>query len=219
MNKRSLDELIVAEDPAIDLIKQWVSDATVQCELLPPGHEREDALLYMQVTTHSTLGALAYDTGGLIIGNGWVRFLGSGHAKLPRTLHGWNSTRTDGAFFLVGDDAIGGFFALNGGAFGDDLGSMYYWSPDSVEWESLHAGHSDVVAAFMTDYLNQFYQTLRWPTWREDTQKLSTDQCFLFFPFLWTKEGSLEGSKRSVVPVDEMWNLKVETYRQLLGGS
>jgi hypothetical protein len=218
MSARGLEELVVTEDPAIKIVQQWVQDATVPCELLPPGPDREAALLYVQVTTHSSLGAIAYDTGGLLIDNGWVRFLGSGHAKLPRTLHGWNATRTDGTFMLVGDDAAGGFFALNGGALGEDVGSMYYWSPDSLEWESLSAGFTDVVAAFLTDYLDEFYHLLRWSTWRNDVQKLSTDECYFFFPFLWTKEGSLEGSNRSVVPIDQAWNAKVETYRQLCGG-
>jgi len=219
MSARKLDELIVTKDPAIKLIEQWVNDATVPCELLPPGPGRDDALLYVQVTTHSSLGAMAYDTGGLLIDDGWVRFLGSGHAKLDRTLHGWNATRADGTFMLVGDDAAGGFFALNGGALGGDLGSMYYLSPDSLEWESLNAGFTDVVAAFLTDYLDEFYKLLRWATWREDIQNLSSDRGYFFFPFLWTREGSLEGSRRSTVPMSELWSVKVETVRQLLGES
>jgi hypothetical protein len=219
MSKRSLKELIDTQEPAINFLRELASDAEVPCELLAPGPEREKALLYLQVTTHSTLGALAYDTGGILVDNGWVRWLGSGHEKLSRTINDWNSTRTDGAFYLVGDDAAGGFFAINGGAFGNDLGSVYYWSPDDLEWESLHAGFTDTIAAFFTNYLNDFYKALRWSTWREDIQNLSTDRCFFFFPFLWTREGSLEGSQRSTVPVSELWSLKVETVRQMMGDS
>src|SRR4051812_12166408 len=108
MSKRSLKELIDTQQPAIALLRQLATDADVPCELLPPGPERENALLYLQVTTHSTLGALAYDTGGILIDNGWLRWLGSGQEKLPRTINDWNATRTDGAFYLVGDDAAGG---------------------------------------------------------------------------------------------------------------
>jgi hypothetical protein len=217
MSKRKLKELIDTNEPAIELLQNLVRDAEVPCELLPPGPERENALLYLQVTTHSTLGALAYDTGGLLVDHGWVRWLGSGNPKLTRSLHEWNSTRTDGAFYLVGDDAAGGFFALNGGAFGDDLGSVYYWAPDSLEWESLNAGFTDVVAAFLTNYLNDFYKDLRWSTWLEDTRNLSSDRCFFFSPFLWTKEGSIEGSDRSTVPVSENWTAKVDILRQVEG--
>ncbi len=215
MSQRNLKELIDTHEPAIEMIQQLVAKAEVPCELLPPGPEREKALLYLQVTTHSTLGALAYDTGGLLIDNGWLRLLGSGHPKLQRTLHEWNSTRTDGAFYLLGDDAAGGFFAINGGAFGDDLGSMYYWAPDTLEWESLDLGYTDFVATFLTNRIEAFYESLRWSTWREDLQTLSSDRCFAFFPFLWTKEGSVENSHRSTVPVSEMWDAKVDIVRQL----
>ena len=218
MKQRNLKELIDTNEPAFEMLQQLVADAEVPCELLPPGPEREKALLYLQVTTHSTLGALAYDTGGLLIDDGWVRLLGSGHPKLKRTLHDWNSTRTDGAFYLLGDDAAGGFFAINGGAFGDDLGSIYYWAPDSLEWESLELGHTDFVAAFLTNQIEAFYEALRWPTWREDLRTVSSDQCFTFFPFLWTAEGTIEHSQSAIVPVSELWDAKVDIARQLYGG-
>jgi hypothetical protein len=218
LKTRTLKELVVTQDPAIELLKKLVHDAAVPCELLPPSQERENALLYLQVTTHSTLGALAYDTGGLIIDDGWPRFLGSGHPKLSRTLHEWNSTRTDGAFYLVGDDAAGGFFAINGGAFGDDMGSVYYWAPDNLEWEPLNGGLTDIVADFLTGHLSDFYTSLRWSTWREDTQKLSGDQCFFFYPFLWARGGSPEESARSVVPISQAWDAKVQIVMQLGDG-
>jgi hypothetical protein len=213
MSKRKLDELIDNQEPAIKLLQQLVNDAKVPCELLPPGPEREKALLYLQVTTRSTLGGLAYDTGGLLIDDGWLRLLGSGHAKLSRSLHEWNSPRTDGAFYLVGDDLAGGFFAINGGAFGDDVGSVYYWPPDSLEWESLERGFTDFVAMFLTHTIENYYTDLRWSTWREDARSASSDQCFAFFPFLWTKEGSVERSHRSVVPMSQMWDAKVDIVR------
>ena len=215
MSQRNLKELIDTHEPAIEMIQQLVAEAEVACELLPPGPEREKALLYLQVTTRSTLGALAYDTGGLLIDNGWLRLLGSGHPKLQRTLHDWNSTRTDGAFYLLGDDAAGGFFAINGGAFGDDLGSIYYWAPDSLEWESLELGHTDFVAGFLTNQIEVFYEAVRWSTWRADLQTLSSDQGFAFYPFLWSTEGSIESSQRSIVPVSEIWDAKVDIVRQL----
>ena len=217
MSKRKLKELIATNDPGIEVLKQLLHDAEVPCELLPPGPERDNALLYLQVTTRSALGAFAYDTGGLLIDDGWLRLLGSGHPKLTRSLHEWNSPRTDGAFYLVGDDAAGGFYAINGGAFGDDLGAVYYWPPDSLEWESLEMGHTDFVAAFLTNQTDAFYETLRWPNWRDEVKTLPADRCFAFYPFLWTEEGSVESSTRSTVPVSEMWEAKVDLVRQLEG--
>lgn len=89
---------------------------------------REKVLLDLQVTTHSTLGPVAYETGGVLIDDGWLRLLGSGHSDLQRTLSDWNANRSDG-YLLIGDDVVGGFFAINGGALGSNVGFVYYWPP------------------------------------------------------------------------------------------
>src|ERR1041384_1951040 len=130
---RPLNELINAQDPGIEKIREWIGDAVNTWEVLPPSEQREEVLLQTQVTTRSTMGAIAYETGGILIDAGWLRFLGSGHPKLPRTLPGWNQGRSSG-FYLVADDAVGGFFAINGGAFGAEVKNMYYWPPESLAW-------------------------------------------------------------------------------------
>ena len=210
---RSLEELIDTEAPAIHLIRQWVGDAENDCEILPSSDDRDGVLLATQVTTHSTMGALAYETGGILIDSGWLRFLGSGHPKLTRTLADWNERRSHG-FYLVADDAVGGFFAVNGGAFGEQR-DVFYWAPDNLEWESLGFGFTDFFRWALTSSLADFYQDLRWPTWLEDVAELPGDQCFSFYPFLWTNEGSVEGSDRRPVPVAEAFDLKVDIVRQL----
>jgi hypothetical protein len=75
------------------------------------------------------MGAIVYETGGLLIDNGWLRLLGSGHDRLTRTLPSWNHERSAG-YLLVGGDVIGGFFAINGGALGPDPSKLYYWAPE-----------------------------------------------------------------------------------------
>lgn len=211
---RALSELINVDDPGIAKIREWMLGAVNPCELLPPSAQREEVLMQAQVTTRSTMGAIAYETGGILIDGGWLRFLGSGHPKLPRTLPGWNQGRSSG-FYLVADDAVGGFFAINGAAFGEDVKNMYYWPPDSLDWEPMKIGFTDFFVWSLSDRLAQFYETLRWPSWREDIVELSGDSCFSFYPFLWTKEGSLATSHRAKVPVKEAFDLKVELLRQL----
>ena len=211
---RSVEDLIDVEEPAIELLRQWAREASVSCQILSPGNCRAEVLLDLQVTTHSTLGALAYDTGGILIDDGWLRLLGSGHPQLPRSLSGWNKPRADG-FLLVGDDVVGGFFAINGGSLGPEVKSVYYWSPDSLDWECLNLGLTDLVHSLMSGLTTNFYENLRWPNWRTDIMNVSNDRCFSYFPFLWTKEGSLEKSRRSTVPVSEAFDLKVDFVRQL----
>ena len=211
---RALADLINTTEPALGLLRDWIAEAAVPCDLLPPSPRGDEVLLGLQISTRSPLGALAHDTGGLIVDGGWLRFLGSGHPQLSRDLLRWNEGRSSG-FFLVADDAAGGFFALNGGAFGDDLRKIYYWPPDSLEWESLGMGFTEFLQSCLTARLASFYQSLRWSTWRDDVQGLSGDSCYGFYPFLWTTEGSVEGSHRALVPVAEAFDLKVDVVRQL----
>lgn len=205
---RSLSELINADDPAFALVQDWIANSAVPCEILPPSASRDEVLLGLQVTTRSPMGAIAHETGGLLIDDGWLRVLGSGHPRLSRDLVEWNRGRADG-FLLVADDAVGGFFALNGGALGQDRGAMYYWAPDSLAWESLDLGYSDFLQAMLGGRLDDFYASLRWVGWREAVRSLAPDQCFSFYPFLWTQEGSVETSSRRAVDVSEQFALSV----------
>jgi hypothetical protein len=40
------------------------------------------------------MGAIIYETGGLLVDNGWIRILGSGHKKLDRNLPEWNKGKS-----------------------------------------------------------------------------------------------------------------------------
>lgn len=211
---KTLAELTETDEPAIELIRQWSKASKNNCVILPPSSERESVLLDVQVSTRSTMGAVAYETGGILIDHGWIRILGSGHPKLNRTLSVWNQGRSEG-FYLIADDAVGGFFAMNGGALGEDRGNVYYWPPDSLEWESLEIGYTAFLQWSLANSLAEFYSNLRWPTWKEDLVALEGDQCFNFVPFLWTTEGSITGSDRRAIPVSEAFDLKMDILKQL----
>src|SRR5687767_12930937 len=88
--RRSLEQLLNVDDPAWPLVEGWIETSPRPVEALPPSAARGDALLETQATARSALGAVVYETGGLLIDHGWLRVLGSGHPRLPRTLPGWN---------------------------------------------------------------------------------------------------------------------------------
>lgn len=210
---RSIDELTRVADPAIDLIRDWVAGSEHSCELLPPSVRRTEILESLQVTTRSPLGALAFETGGLLVQGGWLRFLGSGHARFARDLLSWNEGRADG-FLLVADDVTGGFFAINGGGLGADVQSVYYAAPDDPEWLSLEIGFTDFLRWSLSERLDEFYRQLRWASWEAEIGSVGADECFSYYPFLWTAEGSIEASGRAVVPISEAYDLRSEVIRR-----
>ena len=97
MTRRSLDELTNVAEPAWPLVQEWLGEATNPAEVLPVDRStRGEALHRLQVTTRSPMGAIVYETGGLLVDDGWLRILGSGHPRLSRSIAMWNADKWDG---------------------------------------------------------------------------------------------------------------------------
>lgn len=220
--RRTLAELVDATDPGWPVVTEWIADATNHVEVLPVDPQAgERALLAIQVTTRSPLGAIAYSTGGILVDHGWIRVLGGGHARLPRDLGTWNfaddrTPRLANAM-LVADDVSGGFFAINGGAFEGPLGSVFYLAPDTLEWEDLERGYSGFLQFLFEGDLARFYEGQRWSGWADEVASTPGDRAFSVYPFLCVEEGGpIEARSRKAVPIDKLWRLHAEDLpRQL----
>ena len=93
MQKRSLKELINTKESAWPRVQSLIKEAKNNVEVLPASDPaRSNALVATQVTTRSPMGAIVYESGGMFIDHGWLRILGSGNPKLPRSLPEWNRT-------------------------------------------------------------------------------------------------------------------------------
>ena len=221
---RTLHELIDTGDPAWPVLQEWIASAKNPIEVLECDRVlAEEALVCTQVTTHSVMGAIVYETGGILIDDGWIRILGSGSSRLKRSLPEWNKGKTFSnhgevpPYMLIADDAVGGFFAINGGYLGNDKGNIYYFAPDTVKWESLDISYTQFIQFCLFSDTSKFYNGLRWNKWKEDVKNLNADYAYSFFPFLWTKEGKdIETVSRKVIPVQEVYdfNLGMESSIQ-----
>ena len=87
-------------------------------------------------------------------------------------------------YLLVADDVIGGYFALNGGSLGEQLGKIYYFSPKDLTWHSLNFTYTDFLGWSLNGNLEAFYQDLRWENWQQDIKQLDGNQVFAFNPEL-----------------------------------
>ena len=112
------------------------------------------------------MGAIAYNAAGIFIDNGWLRVHEASKASAisAAPLPEWNEGKSD-RFYLVADDVVGGFFAINGGLLGEDLGNVYFYAPDSLRWEPCRFGYSQFLVWAMSDKLHDFYGSLRWEGW------------------------------------------------------
>ncbi|WP_208861478.1 DUF2625 domain-containing protein [Flavobacterium tructae] len=220
---KKAEELIDKVDPGWIQVEEWIKTAKNKVEILPVDALKAKEVLYkIQVTTRSPMGAIVYHTGGLLIDDGWIRILGSGNAKFNRTLPDWNKGKSfndfgeTAPFLLVADDAIGGFYLLNGGGLGSDVGKMYYFSPDNLEYEQLDITYSEFLGFCFDNDLDKFYQGNRWNGWRAEVSKLKGDEVFNFYPFLWTAEGNdINKNSRKIISVQEQYGLNLDLRKQL----
>lgn len=188
-------------------LEELFSKSSKPIQVLPPrSSSQQENLSFTKVTTNSYLGSITYNSGGILIDNGWLRILGCGSDKLPRTIKSWNESNQTQQYLLFADDAVGGFFALNGGALdADNLGKVFYLAPDSLAWECLDITHSQFIQWCISDNMNVFYQYIRWSLWKNDVSNLSSDRIIHFWPPPYTKEFDKEKSSRKEIPIQEAW--------------
>jgi hypothetical protein len=217
---RTIEELTEPTDPAWPQLEaELLANPEVTVLPIAPVAGR-DSLYRLQVTTRSRMGALALHTGGLLVDDGWLRVLGGGHDRGLPSLAQANSLPRDEqppAALLVGHDVLGGRFEVNGpdpAAVGrpGSPGEVCYFGPDTLTWESLDAGHSAWLSWIATDGTTEFYRSLRWPGWREETRALPLTHGITVYPFLWSQEAhhDLAATARNAAPMTELFSLQNE---------
>ncbi|WP_405861751.1 DUF2625 domain-containing protein [Streptomyces sp. NBC_00090] len=230
---REINELTDVEDPAWPVLGEELRKAAVPVEVLDadPGGGTA-ALLQMQVTVRSYLGAVVLHSGGMFLDGGWLRVYGSPAAGNPRRMPGFARVNafpsdTDPAWLpeaglVVAHDVLGGVFAIQGGpgaraGLPGQPGEMVYFAPDSLRWDALGAGYGAWLSWMLSGGTEEFYEGLRWPGWREETRGLDGEQGLSLFPPLWSAQAhqDLAATSRKAVPMAELLGLERETGREL----
>jgi Protein of unknown function DUF2625 len=211
---KSLKELTDTSDTGWEVVRILLPKATNKVEILPRDSARANQAVYQsQLAVQTTMGAIEYMTGGIMIDGGWIRIIGSGSPRLPRSLPEWNEGKSivgyghTTGFYLVADDVLGGFFALNwGGLAFKDAGKVFYLGPDDLQWKSTGGGYGEFLQFCFTGNLEKFYTGLRWKNWHQEVDTLSGDRAFYIMPPLWSVEGKdIEKDERHAVPIGEIY--------------
>ena len=220
---KPLSELIEAKEPAWPKVQAWIAAAKNPVEVLPaPSRRASEVLVALQVTTRSPMGAIAFQSAGLLVDHGWLRLLGAGSDRFEGDLARWNGLGAkplvepfDGGMF-VAHDAIGGFFALDGGALGDGKGGAFYLAPDTLEWAPLGFGYSGLLSFALSGDLASFYADYRWPGWEAEVKALAPDRGFNFDPPLFAEAESFAARRREPAQMPALLSLNLAYAEQLL---
>ena len=197
------------QDPAWRELADAILDAET-ADILPVDRASgERCLVALQVTARSTLGALALNTGGVLVDSGWLRILGGGAEGLPSLADAneLGAERPVGAppILFVAFDVLGGRFAVNGGGLEGAAGEVHHWAADTLRWEPLGIGHSGFVRWALGPGVGEFYADLRWPGWDDEVAHVRVDQGMSIYPPLSTAESRpLRDASRRPVPWPEL---------------
>lgn len=198
----------VTDEPAWPLIEALLRAAAHPVVVLPADRaSREATLARLQVTSRSVLGALARESGGLLIDHGWMRMLGGGPPPLNLAVaNGLGEAPGEPpASLLVAFDILGGKYAINGGSLPGSPGEVCYFAPDQLAWWPMEMGHHEFVAWSFTDRLARFNEHLRWDGWEREVAAVRLDQGIAVHPFPFTAEGQdLNQVARRPAPISEL---------------
>lgn len=221
---RTVEELATVDDPAWDELVGSIAESKHDVAVIPAEPMACRRTLHrLQMTAHSTLGGIALNSGGMLVDHGWIRVLGGSPGPglpdiasvsgVPEEVTGPPAVRG----LLVAYDVLGGQFAINGGGLAGRSGSMCYWAPDSLTWESFDYGHTHFMTWVLEGDHEKFYQGFRWEGWETETERLQPDQGYSIFPFMFTKEFDIDTASREPVPITELFSIASELAPRLGG--
>ena len=163
------------------------------------------------------MGAIAVHCAGIVIDRGWLQILGAGSTLFGGGLREWNASLGGQALdppladaLVVARDALGGFFAINGGHWPEQIGSTFYLSPDAGGWQSLGMGYSGLVQWSMSEGVDAFYAPYRWPEWEAEVAALGPDEGISIYPPLGFETIPTVERSRRAVPAREHWTFHHE---------
>ena len=138
------------------------------------------------------------NSGGFIVDN-WIRIYGCGILNVVEKNILYN--KDNYVDILIGEDILGGLFALKNEY-------VYYYAPDSNEWENLEIYYTQFLNWILNspDNVNKFYQYFRWNNWKKDCKNIKITEGILFYPLL-QFEYDIEKRSKKVISIDELIRL------------
>ncbi len=220
---KTVDQLVNYANTGWKAIRKQIDTAINKVEIMPVDtNQARDAVYEVQIGTESPLGTIIYMTGGILLEDGWIRLLGSGSNRLTRSISSWNKGKTftevgeRPPYLLIADDALGGFFALNTGKLGNNIGKVYYLAPATLQWQALDMTIPDFLHFCFDGDFEEFYKPYMSKNWHYEVTNLPADKCYNYTPPLWSKEGrKFTKSVRKYISIEEQYNYNIQMRSKL----
>lgn len=173
----------------------------------------------MGININSVLGVIVRYTAGICVDN-WIRVIGQ-RCNTHKGISQYNSEQISDVCILkmgmlmVAQDVVGGIFAINISRFVEGKKQVWYFAPDTLEWECLEMNYAEFIAWTAQGNTDEFYDSMRWETWKEDCKHADFDEACLIYPFLWSKECDLSTATKRIVPFKELEGINFEHAKKI----
>ena len=111
----------------------------------------------------------------------------------------------------VATDIFGGVFAVSGE-------TVMYFAPDTLEWEDMELDFPQFLSWASQGDTETFYSSWLTQEVRKMAENTGFDEGILIYPFLWSKECSIETASKKIVPLEELYGLNMDFKRKFDGG-
>ena len=170
----------------------------------------------LNIPSDSVLYSVVTNSNGIIIDN-WIRLWGQ-NSNDNNGIEYYNTLfRNDiEGLFLVASDVLGGLFAINTNKFNEGDNYIWYFAPDTLEWECMDMQYNEFLAWSMQGNVDEFYSTMRWKNWREDVNRIGINYALLIYPFLWARECDIDKASKKKVNIDEIIKINFEYHNNTI---
>lgn len=169
----------------------------------------------LKLNEATTLATLICNVSGVTVDN-TIRILGQGNQHLD-SIYKINAIKNGVPtkirdMLIVGTDVFGGIFAMNVTEVNGTIGNIFYFAPDTLEWESLDMKYSKFLYWTVHGNTDEFYSSMKWHGWEKIAESTGFNEGILIYPFLWSKEINIETASKNIVPFEELISINME-YR------
>ena len=171
-----------------------------------------DMLRKMGIPEASTIGQVMLNMRRLIV-SGYLRVHGSEIPQISEMVKKYHP----GNKIVVATDIWGGIFAIGNGDFSGDTSIMWYYAPETLQWESMDITYAEFIPWVFTPKFEEYHMSFMWKDMEEMLETLSADQGVLIYPFLWSKECNLMTATKKAVPMEELIALNADYEKKLYG--
>jgi len=199
-------EIIMAENNLWSQLNGIIEQTSKKVEVRDLKGVSKDEASELGFNPESLLGVIVSKTSGFTVDN-WVRVLGQGISEYNK-----DKTEVTNGMLVVAFDVVGGLFALNVGRFEEAQSAVWYFAPDTLEWESLDVSYTGFIKWVLTGDTDGFYSSMRWKNWGIDCSKISFENVMHIYPFLWAKECNINTASKKIVSFNELFNMNLEFW-------